>query len=112
MAWKSSHDCEPLAEAVAPDAACTSPAGTRCAYPEPGGTYTLRCQCYVSSTGDDRWWCEHQASFGFDLCPVAYPGNGSCPNIGDVTCYYVDDQDKLKACNCAGGTSQCFPWGL
>jgi hypothetical protein len=109
--WGGPQDPACPAEAVSPDDACTSPPGTRCSYPE-SGSYTLRCQCYTSSTGADRWWCQDHASIGYDLCPAAYPGNGGCPNIGDVTCYYVDDQDKLEACNCAFGTARCFLWGL
>lgn len=110
--WNGPQDSACPSAAVASNAACASPPGTRCSYPESGSTYTLRCQCYTSSTGAGRWWCDHHSSIGYDLCPVAYPGDGSCPNIGDFTCVYVDDQDKLKACNCALGTAKCFPWGL
>jgi hypothetical protein len=109
--WNGPQDPACPEAAVARNAACTSPPGTRCSYPE-SGDYTLRCQCYTSSTGDDLWWCQDHASIGYDLCPVAYPGNGSCPNIGDVTCYYVGSDDKLEACNCFFGALKCQPWGL
>ena len=110
-AWSGPQDPACPVEAVSPNADCTTPPGTRCSYPESGG-FTLRCQCYTSSTGADRWWCQSHSSIGYDLCSVAYPGSGGCPNIGDVTCYYVNDQDKLEACNCAFGSAQCSPWGL
>lgn len=110
-AWSGPQDPACPAQAVSPNADCTTPPGTRCSYADSDG-FTLRCWCYASSTGADRWWCQTHGSNGYDLCPVAYPGSGGCPNIGDVSCYYVDDQDKLEACTCSFGTSQCFLWGL
>ena len=109
--WNGPQDPACPAMSVSRDAACTSPLGTRCSYPS-SGDYTLRCQCYTSSTGAARWWCQDHASIGYDSCPVAYPGSGSCPNIGDVTCYYVDPEGMLEACNCYFGALRCSPWGL
>lgn len=111
-AWSGPQDPACPSAAVSADSACASPPGTRCSYAESGGDYTLRCQCYTSSTGAALWWCQHHWNSGYDSCPVAYPGNGSCPNIGDVTCYYVDEQDKLEACNCSAGSAKCLTWGL
>jgi hypothetical protein len=110
--WSGPQDPACPSATVSGNADCASPPGTRCSYPESDGTYTLRCQCYTSSTGGNLWWCQEHASFGYDLCPVSYTGNGSCPNIGDVTCYYVDVDDKLQACNCSAGTVKCSKWGL
>jgi hypothetical protein len=109
--WMGPQDPQCPATIVQGNSACTAPVGTRCTYAE-SGDYTLRCQCYTSSVGDARWWCQDHSSIGYDLCPVDYPGDGACPNIGDVTCYYVNTGGKLEACNCSAATSRCIPWGL
>jgi hypothetical protein len=98
--------------APVPGSTCATTAGTRCAYPSyPSGDRTRRCQCYESPSGGLRWWCEDHWNIGWDECPIELPGNGPCPNLGDVTCYYVDTQGGLQACNCIRQLSTCMPWG-
>lgn len=109
--WNGPQDPACPSTAVARNAACSSPLGTRCSYAE-SGDYTLRCQCYTSSTGEASWWCQDHSSIGWDLCPVAYPGDGTCTQLGDVTCYYVDPAGSLEACNCSANVVHCSKWGL
>jgi hypothetical protein len=110
--WGIAGDPSCPTQMVSGQQACSAPVGTRCAWPD--GAWERRCQCYLSSTGAEptaKWDCQDVSKLGWDGCPIDYPGNGPCPNLGDVTCFYVVASGEMRACTCNAATVTCTKWG-